>query len=49
MVKESKVKKVAKLGEGIYLDLSKVTMSKSDGSEFEILNKHWKIMVDEAT
>ena len=38
-----------KPGERIYLDLSKVVVSKLDGSESGILNKDWKIMVDEAT
>ena len=38
-----------KPGGRIYLDLSKVTVSKSDDSEFEIENKNWKIIVDEAT
>jgi len=31
------------------LDLSKFTISKSDDTEFELTNKWWKIIVDEAT
>ena len=46
--KTSTLEKASKPGERIYLDLSKVTVSKSDDTEFEIDNKHWKIMVDKA-
>ena len=49
VAKESKHYKSTKPGERIYLNLSKVTVSKSDGTKFDIQNKHWKIMVDEAT
>ena len=46
---ESKSEKATKPREKIYLDLSKVTVLKSDGTEFDVQNKHWKIMVDKAT
>ena len=49
VLKESKLEKMAKPGKRINLDLSNVTMSKLDGLEFKILNKHWKVMVDEST
>ena len=49
VVKESKAEKATHPGERVYLDLSRVTVSKSDGSEFEINQKNWKIIVDECT
>ena len=33
----------------MFLDLPKVTVSRSDGSNFELKKKWWKIMVDQAT
>ena len=33
----------------MFLDLSKVTVSRSDGSNFKLIKKWWKIMVDQAT
>ena len=36
-------------GERVYLDLSKVTVSRDDGSEFQLARKHWKSVVCEAT
>ena len=36
-------------GGRVYLDLSKVTISKRDDSEFELTNKWWKIIVNEAS
>lgn len=33
----------------IYLDLPNVTASKMDGSEFELMNKWWKTLDNEAT
>ena len=47
--KESEAKKATKPGGRIYLDLSKVTVRKDDGTEFELNKKNWKTMVDEAT
>ena len=49
VAKESKVEKALHTGKCIYLDLSKVTVSKLDGSEFKINQKYWKIIVDECT
>ena len=48
VVKESTTPKSTIPGWRVYLDLSKVTVSKSDGSEFEIQQKWWKTIVDEA-
>ena len=36
-------------GGSVYMDLSKVSVRNSDGSEFELNRKHWKLMVDEST
>ena len=36
-----------KPGKRIYLNLSRVTVSKSDNYEFDIAKKNWKIIVDE--
>ena len=36
-------------GGRVYLDLSVVTVPKSDGTNVAIHQKNWKIMVDEAT
>ena len=47
--KDSTSEKGREPGGRVYLDLSKVTVPKADGSEFVILNKNWKSMVDEAT
>ena len=33
----------------MFLDLSQVTVSRSDGSNFELKKKWWKIMIDHAT
>ena len=40
--------KAGKPGEWVYLDLSKVTVSKKDGSEVALNKKKWKSIVDEA-
>ena len=47
--KASTTPKSMGLGGRIFLDLSKVTVSRSDGSNFELKKKWWKIMVDQAT
>ena len=47
--KESTAPKAEVPGGRVYFDLSKATISKRDGSEFELTNKWWKIIVDEAT
>ena len=47
--KESTAPKAEVPGGRVYLDLSKVTISKSDDTEFELANKWWKVVVDEAT
>ena len=47
--KESMAKKAEEPGGRIYLDLSKVTVSRDDDSHFELNKKWWKTMVDEAT
>ena len=47
--KESTAHKATKPGERIFLDLSKVTVSRDDSSEFHLKQKHWKSMVDKAT
>ena len=49
MCKESTAPKADVPGGRVYLDLSKVTVSKSDDTEFELTNKWWKVVVDEAT
>jgi hypothetical protein len=36
-------------GERVYLDLSKVTVAREDGTEFNLSKKYWKIVVDQAT
>ena len=36
-------------GQRVYLDLSKVTLSRKDGSKDELHRQQWKIIVDEAT
>lgn len=48
-VKESKSPKSTVPGEKIYTDISTVTVSRKDGSEFQINQKYWAIRVDEAT
>jgi len=47
--KDSKSPKAEKPGGRVYLDLSKVTVSRADNSKFEIKNKWWCIVVDECT
>ena len=47
--KDSRAEKAAKPGERIYLDFLKVTVGKGDGTDFDINQKHWKIMVEECT
>ena len=47
--KESTAPKAKVPGGRVYLDLSKVTVSKSDDSEFELTNKWWKIVMDKTT
>ena len=47
--KTSTSEKADKPGGRVFLDLSKVTVSKLDGSEFELNRKWWKIIVDQAT
>ena len=47
--KESRSKKASKVCERVYMDLSKVTVGKTDGSAFEIHRKWWRIVVDELT
>ncbi len=49
MCKERAAPKVEVPGGRVYLDLSKVTISKSDNTEFELANKWWNVVVDEAT
>ena len=49
VMKVSKAEKAKQPGKQVYLDLSKVTVSKLDGTEFEINQKHWKIIIDECT
>ena len=41
--------KAAEHGGMVHLDLSKVTVSRSDGSDFELMQKNWRSIVDEAT
>ena len=47
--KESHYKKATEVCERIYMDLSKVTVPKQDGTMFNINKKHWKSVVDEKT
>ena len=47
--KQSASPKATEPGGRVFLDLSKVTVSRSDGSNFELKKKWWKIMVDQAT
>ena len=47
--KDSKSPKATEPGERVYLDLSNVTVSREDGSDFEINQKNWKSIVDEST
>ncbi len=47
--KASTTLKADEPGGRVFLDLSKVTVSKLDGSDFELKRKWWKIMVDQAT
>jgi len=47
--KESEAPKAKAPGKRIYLDLSKVTVAKDNGSEFELKKKNWKSIVDEAS
>ena len=47
--KKSESPKAEEPGERIFLDLSKVTVPRADGTGFEINAKWWKSMVDEAT
>ena len=47
--KQSTSPKATEPGGRVFLDLSKVTVSRSDGSNFELKKKWWKIMVDQAT
>ena len=47
--KSSNTPKATELGGRVFLDLSKVTVSRSDGSDFELKKKWCKIMVDQAT
>ncbi len=49
MSKESNTPKVTEPGGRVFLDLSKVTVSRSDGSDFDLKKKWWKIMVDQVT
>lgn len=47
--KSSEAPKQKKPGELVYLDLSKVTVSRLDGTEFELSNKYWRSVVDGST
>jgi hypothetical protein len=47
--KESVAEKSKISCERVYLDLSKITVPHSDGTESAISKKNWRIMVDEAT
>ena len=47
--RESQVKKATKSGGRIFLDLSEVTVRKTNDTEYELNNKHWKTMVGKAT
>ncbi len=49
VTKASTTPKADEPGGRAFLDLSKVTVSKLDGSDFELKRKWWKIMVDQAT
>ena len=46
---ESTAPKADVPGGRVYLDLSKVTVSMTDDSEFELTSKWWKIVFDECT
>lgn len=48
-VKESEKEKVTKPGKLVHLDLSKISVPLSDGTQFEVQRKQWKIIVDAAT
>ena len=47
--KERTFKKATEVRERVYLDLSKVTVPKTDGTAFKIKQKHWRSIVDEKT
>ena len=47
--KKSSKKKAEVAGERIYYDVSKVTVRHENGSEYDVPNKWWGIIVDEAT
>ena len=47
--KESTSKKATEVCKQVYLDLSKVTVPKTDGTAFEIKQKYWRSIVDEKT
>jgi hypothetical protein len=47
--KEATTEKSKRPCERVYLDLSKITVPHSDGTESSISKKNWRIMVDEAT
>ena len=49
MSKEPSSKKSQIARERVYLDLTKVTVPKADGSESAIKRKNWEVIVDEAT
>ena len=49
MCKESTAPKADVPGGRVYLDLPKVTVSKTDDSEFELTNKWCTTVVDECT
>lgn len=47
--KKSNAPKAEKPGDRVHVDLSKVTVSRKDGSTFTISRKNWKLIVDEAS
>ena len=47
--KESKSQKAEVQCGRVYLDLSKVTVSRDDGTDVDLNQKHWKSIVDERT
>ena len=47
--RESTSKKATEVCEQVYLDLSKVTVPKTDGTAFNIRQKYWRSIVDEKT
>ena len=47
--KESKSQKAEVQCGRVYLDLSKVTVSRDDGTDVDLNKKHWKSIVDERT